>query len=115
MKIKVSDYVVEFLKQKGAAFVFEMSGGMIAHLLDSLGQVEEVKVISMHHEQGAAFAADACGRMTGVPGVAVGELVALKRLRQTGHAWFDASGLENPAFRSVANLLQKLVLTKAAF
>ncbi len=71
MKIKVSDYVVEFLKRKGVPFVFEMSGGMIAHLLDSLSQVEEVKVISMHHEQGAAFAADACGRMTGKPGVAM--------------------------------------------
>jgi acetolactate synthase-1/2/3 large subunit len=71
MKIKVSDYVVEFLKQKGIAFVFEMSGGMIAHLLDSLSQVDEVKVISMHHEQGAAFAADAFGRMTGIPGVAM--------------------------------------------
>ena len=70
-KIKISDYIVQFLEAQGVPFVFEMSGGMIAHLLDSLGRQQKVKVISMHHEQGAAFAAEGCARMTGLPGVAM--------------------------------------------
>src|SRR5687768_13586258 len=44
---------------------------MITHLLDSIGQNTNINVVSMHHEQCAAFAADACGRITGVPGVAL--------------------------------------------
>jgi acetolactate synthase I/II/III large subunit len=70
-KIKVTDYVADFLHGKGVKQVFELSGGMITHLLDSLCVKKRVQVVSVHHEQAAAFAADACGRMTGVPGVAM--------------------------------------------
>jgi acetolactate synthase-1/2/3 large subunit len=70
-KIKVTDYIVHFLHSKGVKQVFELSGGMITHLLDSLCVQKQVEAVSVHHEQAAAFAADACGRMTGVPGVAM--------------------------------------------
>ena len=69
--MKVSDYIVELLESKGVTTVFELSGGMITHLLDSFCQHKTIRVVSMHHEQGAAFAAEAFGRMTGVPGVAL--------------------------------------------
>ena len=57
--MKISDYIVTFLERKGVTCVFELSGGMIAHLLDSFGQFKKIQVVSMHHEQGAAFAAKA--------------------------------------------------------
>ena len=44
---------------------------MIARLLDSLYRLGETRVVSMHHEQSAAFAAGAAGAITGVPGVAL--------------------------------------------
>jgi acetolactate synthase-1/2/3 large subunit len=44
---------------------------MITHLLDSLHQAGQIKIVSMHHEQGAAFAADGHARITGMPGVAM--------------------------------------------
>ena len=44
---------------------------MITHLLDSVHCQGRIRLISVHHEQAAAFAADAYGRMTGVPGVAM--------------------------------------------
>ena len=69
--MKASDYIAAFLERKGVTCVFELSGGMIAHLLDSLGTQKKIQLVSMHHEQGAAFAAEAYGRMTGVPGVAL--------------------------------------------
>lgn len=69
--MKASDYIAKFLELKGIGYVFELSGGMITHLLDSLNQVTSVKIVTMHHEQGASFAADAYGRVTGIPGVAL--------------------------------------------
>lgn len=69
--MKASDYIAKFLEAQGVTTVFEMSGGMITHLLDSLHQLTAVNIVSMHHEQSAAFAADAYGRITGVPGIAL--------------------------------------------
>ncbi|MEJ0000314.1 MAG: thiamine pyrophosphate-binding protein [Verrucomicrobiota bacterium] len=70
-KIKVSDYIVDFLYDQGVRQVFELSGGMITHLLDSLHQDGRIRSISVHHEQAGAIAADAVGRITRVPGVAL--------------------------------------------
>ncbi len=71
MQIKVSDYIAEFLRIQGMTHVFEMAGGMITHLLDSLYRLGQMDIISVHHEQAASFAADAYGRCTGKPGVAL--------------------------------------------
>ena len=91
--MKVSDYIVAFLERKGVTCAFELSGGMIAHLLDSFGRQNKIKVVSMHHEQGAAFAAEAYGRMTGVPGVALATSGpgATNLLTGVGSCYFDSS------------------------
>jgi acetolactate synthase-1/2/3 large subunit len=91
--VKVSDYIVRYLESQGVACVFEMSGGMIAHLLDSLHQRGTIRIVSMHHEQAAAFAADAVGRMTGVPGVAMATSGpgATNLLTGIGSCYFDSS------------------------
>ena len=69
--MKVSDYIVRFLIQQSVSHVFEVSGGMITHLLDSCCRLGGLQVISMRHEQAAGFAAEAYARVTGVPGVAL--------------------------------------------
>lgn len=69
--VKASDWIVDYLAGQGVRFAFEVAGGMIAHLLDSLSQQRAIQVVSMHHEQAAAFAAEGVARMTGVPGVAL--------------------------------------------
>jgi acetolactate synthase-1/2/3 large subunit len=69
--MKASDYVAAFLRAQGVEFVFEVVGGMTTHLVDSIYRAGEVRLISMHHEQAAAFAAEAAARLTGVPGVAM--------------------------------------------
>ncbi len=91
--MKVSDYIVSYLERRGVECVFEMSGGMIAHLLDSLQRNGKIRVVSMHHEQAAAFAADAVGRMTGVPGVAMATSGpgATNLLTGIGSCYFDSS------------------------
>ncbi|MXV51702.1 thiamine pyrophosphate-binding protein [Pedobacter sp. HMF7647] len=91
--MKVSDYIAMFLKEKGIQYVFELSGGMITHLLDSLSQKTEIKVITMHHEQAAAFAADAYGRVTGIPGIALATSGpgATNLLTGIGSCYFDST------------------------
>jgi acetolactate synthase-1/2/3 large subunit len=91
--MKVSDYIAAYLERKGVTCVFELSGGMIAHLLDSFGTLKKFQVVSMHHEQGAAFAAEAYGRMTGVPGVALATSGpgAINLLTGVGSCYFDSS------------------------
>ena len=91
--MKVSDYIVAWLERKGVDTVFELSGGMITHLLDSLCQRKSIRVVSVHHEQAAAFAADAFGRMTGLPGVALATSGpgAVNLLTGIGSCYFDSS------------------------
>jgi acetolactate synthase I/II/III large subunit len=69
--MKASDYIATFIEAKGVKNIFELSGGMITHILDSFLLKTKVNIISVHHEQAAAFAADACGRVTGLPGIAL--------------------------------------------
>jgi acetolactate synthase-1/2/3 large subunit len=92
-KIKVSDYVAQFLEKNQIPFVFEMSGGMITHLLDSISQKTKIKIISLRHEQSAAFAADAFGRLTGIPGVALATSGpgATNLITGIGSSYFDSS------------------------
>lgn len=70
-QIKVSDYIAKFLEVQQITHLFEVAGGMITHILDAVSQQGTTAIISVHHEQAAAFAADAYGRVTGKPGVAL--------------------------------------------
>ncbi len=70
--MKASDYVAGFLETAGVTHAFELSGGMIAHLLDSIHRRGTPRLVSVHHEQAGAFAAEAVGCLTGRPAVALG-------------------------------------------
>ncbi len=93
MKIKVSDYIADFLHAQNTGHVFEMAGGMIAHILDSFYQRKSTTVVSVHHEQAAAFAIDAYGRITGRPSVALATSGpgATNLLTGMGSCYFDSS------------------------
>ncbi|NIE73931.1 thiamine pyrophosphate-binding protein [Pantoea sp. Ap-967] len=72
--MKASDAVAKVLADHNVLYGFELIGGMIAHLVDSINLLGKTKLVSMHHEQGAAFAASAVARATNhkVMGVALG-------------------------------------------
>lgn len=92
-QIKVSDYIAQFLKAQQIDHVFEVAGGMITHLLDSIHQLGGINIVSVHHEQAAAFAADASGRITGKPGVAFATSGpgATNLLTGIGSCYFDSA------------------------
>ncbi|HNY97516.1 MAG TPA: thiamine pyrophosphate-binding protein [Candidatus Pacearchaeota archaeon] len=69
--MKLSDYVVEFIKNKVADSIFLLSGGGIMHLVDSLGKAENLNVICCHHEQAAVIAAEGYSRVKNNLGVAL--------------------------------------------
>jgi len=91
--MKASDFIADFLAKKGIKSIFELSGGMITHLLDSISQRTKINIITMHHEQSAAFAADAYGRVTGLPGIALATSGpgATNLLTGIGSCYFDSS------------------------
>jgi acetolactate synthase-1/2/3 large subunit len=92
-RVKGSEYISRFLEQQGVRTVFELSGGMITHMLDSISRRGKIRIVSVHHEQAAAFAADAVGRLTGIPGVAMATSGpgATNLLTGIGSCYFDSS------------------------
>lgn len=65
MKIKLSDYVAEFLVKNQIETVFTVTGGGAMHLNDSLGHKQGLKCVYNHNEQGSAIAAEAYTRLSG--------------------------------------------------
>lgn len=60
--MKLTDYVVDFLASIGVNHVFGLTGGAVAHLFDSADKNKKVTPVFCHHEQAAAFAAQAYAR-----------------------------------------------------
>ncbi|RKX57305.1 MAG: thiamine pyrophosphate-binding protein, partial [Thermodesulfobacteriota bacterium] len=69
-KVKVSDYVFRFLKEKGLKAIFMLPGGGAMHLVDSLGR-SGLEYVCCLHEQGASIAAEAYAQYTGNLGCAL--------------------------------------------
>jgi acetolactate synthase-1/2/3 large subunit len=62
-KIKVSDYIIEFLLKKNINTIFTLSGGFIGPILNSILKYN-IKYYCFNHEQSAAMAADAYARIS---------------------------------------------------
>lgn len=69
--MKLSDYVIDFLAQRGVTHVFGMSGGAAVHLFDSASRHPSLDYFCSQHEQSAALSADGYARATGRMGVAI--------------------------------------------
>ena len=63
--------VVEALEREGVTHLFGYPGGAIMPVYDALTASSQLQHILVRHEQAAALAADAYGRVTGRPGVCI--------------------------------------------
>ena len=63
MKIKVSNYIAQFLVDNGIEHVFTVTGGGAMHLNDALGHQKGLKCIYNHHEQACAIASESYARI----------------------------------------------------
>ncbi len=92
-KLTVADYFAHFIAEKEVPAVFELSGGMIAFLTDSIFRLGKTKIINTRHEQAAGFAAEAATRISGIPNVAMGTSGpgATNLITAIGSAYFDST------------------------
>ena len=91
--MKVTDYIVQFLIQKGITDVFGYPGGSVARLMDSFHQREDaIHAHCVYHEQAAGFAACAYSQITGLPGITytTGGPGATNLITAIGHAYYDS-------------------------
>lgn len=93
-EMKASDAIAKFLIAHQVRTCFELVGGMITHLLDSFAESGQFNIVSMHHEQSAAFAAEGVARHTRGKTIAVAMGTsgpgATNLLTGIGSCWFDS-------------------------
>ena len=90
--MNVVDFISKFIHAQGVTHVFELSGGMITQILDSLYREGKINIVSVKHEQAAAFAAEGYAREKSIPGVALATSGpgATNLLTAIGSCFFDA-------------------------
>ena len=64
--MNVSDYIIQFLEEKGVEHVFTVSGGGSIFLCDALARAKRMKYVCTHHEQAAGYAGEAYARLRGL-------------------------------------------------
>jgi len=121
--MKVYEAIAEFISKLGYNHVYTIPGTHIYHLNHSLNEVNVMNII-FRHEMGTTMAADAYGRLTGEPGIAVDTAGPgiLNGLSGVGQAFAEASpliyitgetrkneyfgfhGLDNPLYTSRASI-----------
>lgn len=69
--MKLSNYIIDYLVSQRVTHIFEVCGGALAHLLDSLYDRDDISAVSMHHEMAAAIAAEGYSRASENIGVAM--------------------------------------------
>ena len=69
-----ADLFVDCLENEGVEFVFGIPGEETLDLSEALDRSQLITFVPTRHEQGAAFMADAYGRLTGRPGVCLATL-----------------------------------------
>jgi acetolactate synthase-1/2/3 large subunit len=72
--MKASDLLVQCLESEGIEYIFGVPGEETADFQLSLERSEQIDFILTRHEQGAAFMAEAYGRLTGNPAGCLGTL-----------------------------------------
>jgi len=68
MRIKVSDYITQFLEQNNINTLFTITGGFAMHLNDSFGR-GKFNTYYQHHEQACGYAAVGYGKITNKPSI----------------------------------------------
>ena len=90
--MKLSDYVIKYLASRKVRHVFLITGGAVAHLVDSFRKVKGITYICNQHEQASAMAAESYSRLTKNIGVAMATSGPGATNLITGIccAWFDS-------------------------
>ena len=69
MKIKISDYIINFLEKNNLNTVFSITGGFSMHLNDSFGKNKNFNVYYQHHEQACGYSATGYSKTNSRPSI----------------------------------------------
>ena len=64
--MKVAHLIAKFLAESGIRRVYTVSGGGDLHMIDAICRRDDIRIICPQNEQNAAYAADACARISGI-------------------------------------------------
>jgi acetolactate synthase-1/2/3 large subunit len=67
MKVKVSDYIVDFFYKNSIDTVFTITGGFAMHLNDSFGKHGKYNIYYQHHEQACGYSATGYSKTNSKP------------------------------------------------
>lgn len=67
MKVRLADYIANFLVEHGVSQGFTVIGGGAMHLNDAFGHKAHLKMLYNHHEQASGIAADCYARINNKP------------------------------------------------
>lgn len=104
----VSEYIFQFLAEKGCDKIYMVSGSSAMWLTDALYRNENMEAICCHHEQAAAMAADGYARVNHVPGACLVTIGpgATNAITGVAQAYFDSSALFVISGQANSKLLQ---------
>jgi acetolactate synthase-1/2/3 large subunit len=87
-----SDFIAHFIAKKDVDVVFQLSGGMIAFISDSISRLGKSRIINTRNEQAAGFAAEGYSRIRGQAAVAMGTSGpgATNLITAIGSSYFDS-------------------------
>jgi len=69
--MKLADYLIRFLADKGIDNIFEVYGAANGDLIDAFTRIPNTRYVSVMHEQAGGFAAEGYAKVSGKPGVAI--------------------------------------------
>jgi acetolactate synthase-1/2/3 large subunit len=67
MKVKVSDYIIDFFYKNSINTVFTITGGFAMHLNDSFGKQGKYNICYQHHEQACGYSANGYSKTNSKP------------------------------------------------
>ena len=69
--IKVADYIINYLADRGIDKIFEVYGSACGDLIDAFTRTDKTQYVACMTEQGASFMAEGWAKVKGRPGVAI--------------------------------------------
>lgn len=69
--MKVADYIIKFLADRGIDNIFVVYGAANGDLIDAFTRIKHTKYVAVMHEQAGGFAAEGYAKIKGKPGVAI--------------------------------------------
>ena len=93
MKVKVADFIINQLADRGIDTIFVVYGAANGDLIDAFTRTDKTRYVSVMHEQAGGFAAETYAKVSGKPGVAIATSGpgGMNLLTPMGNCFYDST------------------------